>query len=571
MRLINTTTLDLKEFYGSKVPCYAILSHTWDDEEVSYQEWLQKDASTAIKAGYKKILGACAKTREEQPPIDWLWVDTNCIDKTSSADLSEAINSMFTWYKEAKICYAYLSDVSSQTEGSGTPESDMEFEQSRWFTRGWTLQELLAPSDVVFYSRNWTIRGARHESLNEAIARATGIHRAYLYGYLTLGRASVAEKMSWLARRTTTRIEDIAYCAMGLFDINMPLLYGEGMKAFVRLQEEIIRQSTDQTLFCWIWDDTVPADWCSMLAPNPGTFADSGRYKPNRRWNNGTTYSMSNVGLSICINSFLSASSIVAVLDVTKYDATTTHPSTWPACIMLRRPPLEPDTLERRGFPPGPFFVGNTTSDMARKHNLYVKRKTESIPSPAYLRYPNIEYAVMPFFLPLGATNPSNEHKNGLDLFSSVQIRPIFPTEYYTELDVLSLATPEQPLSSNWPSCGLARVSLGWGAGPQYWIFVLVEARDGRAMWHCDVESPLEDWKSALWNASAAQHILSFFFKRYLALGEQSSSSTAVSNTSAFARITLLERIDIPNWPTTVRALAVSAQPAQTGIQGNIN
>lgn len=162
-----------------------------------------------------------------------------CIDKTSTAELSEAINSMFRWYRKAEICYAYLADVKGTTD----------LAQSRWFTRGWTLQELCAPAVIIFYSSNWQYIGSKFE-LRERLQHITGIEEEVL----TTGQiytVSVARRMSWAANRQTTRVEDLAYCLMGIFDVNMPLLYGEGKRSFIRLQEEIMKVSDDHSLFAW--------------------------------------------------------------------------------------------------------------------------------------------------------------------------------------------------------------------------------------------------------------------------------------------------------------------------------
>ncbi|KAF4415907.1 Vegetative incompatibility HET-E-1 [Fusarium acutatum] len=167
MRLINTRTRAFEEFYGSKVPKYAILSHTWGQEEVTFQDWADP-TSVIQKWGFTKIIEACEQARNDG--YSYIWVDTNCIDKSSSAELTEAINSMFTWYSKADICYAYLSDVSTFKPLSYAKE----FRQSRWFKRGWTLQELLAPDCVVFYAADWSRIGTR-SSLVCDIAEATGI------------------------------------------------------------------------------------------------------------------------------------------------------------------------------------------------------------------------------------------------------------------------------------------------------------------------------------------------------------------------------------------------------------
>jgi hypothetical protein len=153
--------------------------------------------------------------------------DTVCINKSSSAELSEAINSMFQWYREAQVCYAYLADVSSDFLGSRAVSPAVR--RSRWFTRGWTLQELLAPATVIFLNESWVEVGTK-SSFAELISSVTGIARSDMANFRD---ANVAVKMSWAANRETTRTEDIAYCLMGLFGVNMPLLYGEGRNAFM--------------------------------------------------------------------------------------------------------------------------------------------------------------------------------------------------------------------------------------------------------------------------------------------------------------------------------------------------
>ena len=183
-----------------------------------------------------KIRDCCSPA--ERRGFDWVWVDTCCIDKKSSAELSEAINSMFRWYAEAGECYAYLSDV-HLNKGLDLATRSVHtswFVHSLWFTRGWTLQELLAPSNAIFFDCDWNCIGNKKELSNE-ISTATGIGIQYLDN--THG-ASVATKMSWISGRRASRMQDIAYCLLGLFDVNMPLLYGEGRKAFLRLELEIL-------------------------------------------------------------------------------------------------------------------------------------------------------------------------------------------------------------------------------------------------------------------------------------------------------------------------------------------
>lgn len=293
MRLINTKTLELEEFYGTSIPSYAILSHTWglQKDEVSFQDWQSSREEASKKPGCSKIIGTCQQALSDT--LRYAWIDTLCIDKTSSAELSEAINSMFAWYRNAAICYVYLSDLSKPI---GDIFSQEQFSASRWFTRGWTLQEPLAPYAVIFFSCEWIYLGSK-DSLTTSISKITGIDPEYLLGPKNVTDASVSEKMYWASRRTTTRAEDIAYCLLGIFDIAMPLLYGEGSKAFVRLQEEISRVYPDHTLFCWSWiDKYVPSDWGSVLAPCPFVFQSSKGFQPILY---GSSHSMKTTGLSV--------------------------------------------------------------------------------------------------------------------------------------------------------------------------------------------------------------------------------------------------------------------------------
>ncbi|KAI3325662.1 heterokaryon incompatibility protein-domain-containing protein [Xylariaceae sp. AK1471] len=238
MRLIHTTTLHIHEFSGDSVRDYAILSHTWDEEECTLHDMSTLHIFDLRKRkGFEKIKYCCEQAVRDG--LDWAWVDTCCIDKTSTAELSEAINSMFRWYSNAKICYAYLADVTNQ----------QELASSRWFSRGWTLQELIAPKAIQFYSLAWTLLGSKSE-LQGMLQEITGID-AFVLSTGNFSNVCVARRMSWAAKRTTTRIEDLAYSLMGIFDVNMPLIYGEGEKAFVRLQQEILRVSDDQSLFAW--------------------------------------------------------------------------------------------------------------------------------------------------------------------------------------------------------------------------------------------------------------------------------------------------------------------------------
>ncbi|PMD32052.1 HET-domain-containing protein [Hyaloscypha variabilis F] len=242
--------MKLEEFFGSQIPPYAILSHTWGTEEITFQDIASSSLSPSHKAGFAKLEGCC--TRAAQDGYDYVWIDTCCIDKTSSAELSEAINSMYKWYAEADICYAYLSDVRSafvdscQSDTLEASRPTKDFQTTKWFTRGWTLQELIAPRSVEFYAEDWTDLGTK-SSRRDEISLITGIDVRVLDGE-NPAICNVAERLSWAASRQTTRIEDAAYCLLGIFQVHMPLLYGESDRALIRLQEEILKTTEDYTL-----------------------------------------------------------------------------------------------------------------------------------------------------------------------------------------------------------------------------------------------------------------------------------------------------------------------------------
>jgi hypothetical protein len=293
MWLLNTRTYELKRFF-SDVPRYAILPHTWGVDEPTFDDLATGTAH--IKAGYQKIEQSCAIAAESD--IFYIWIDTICIDKRSSSELSEAINSMYRYYKQSYICYAYLEDISS---GERAHKKIMT---SRWWTRGWTLQELIAPNEVIFYSTDWHPIASKRD-LAPSIFQATGIDESILKYSGYLHRVSVAKRMSWAAERETTREEDIAYCLLGVFGVSMPLLYGEGHKSFLRLQEEIMKESTDQSLFAWsqIPESIEYYTPCGILALHPSYFIDSGDIVPSEGTEHFGTemehYTITNKGLQI--------------------------------------------------------------------------------------------------------------------------------------------------------------------------------------------------------------------------------------------------------------------------------
>ena len=279
MRLIDVETFRLRTFVGKNIPPYAILSHTWgpDNEEVSFQD-ITTGKFESRGDGTRKLKGCCLQAKRDG--FAYAWIDTCCINKDSSTELSEAINSMFRWYAEAGMCYAYLTDVSP---GNDHRDGLSSFFASRWFRRGWTLQELLAPEEVRFFDSDWGLIGTKEDYSHE-IELITGIPRHFLLGWDDFRQASVAQRMSWAACRETTRIEDMAYCLLGIFDITMPMIYGEGDRAFRRLQHEIIRACLDHSILAWGLglDEFGPSDGSTdvasagAMAKTPAEFAKCG-------------------------------------------------------------------------------------------------------------------------------------------------------------------------------------------------------------------------------------------------------------------------------------------------------
>ena len=240
------------------------------------------DKSCPTGPGYEKLRRFCEKAKEYG--CEYVWSDTCCINKESSAELEEAIRSMYRWYQDAFVCIVYLAGSSSVKD----------FRDEPWFTRGWTLQELLAPRDLRMYGKDWTPICPKEEEntftlpwenqrrspssrlpndkrsiyMLDAISKVTGIDEAYVREFSSM-EVSLSEKMRWASKRKTTRAEDIAYSLLGIFNISMPIAYGEGNMAFRRLLEVIAQHSQDLTFFAW-------AGWCSnyslALPSSPSSF-----------------------------------------------------------------------------------------------------------------------------------------------------------------------------------------------------------------------------------------------------------------------------------------------------------
>ncbi|KAE8154094.1 hypothetical protein BDV25DRAFT_136240 [Aspergillus avenaceus] len=271
MRLINTTTHVLQDPFYGEIPDYAILSHRWRQDaslEVTFEEMESKTeeeiktVSTKEEERYSKIINCCKQA--SLVGLEHVWVDTCCIKKSSTAELTDALVSMWQWYRKAQVCYVYLADVPS---GEDPCAADSRFRKSDWFKRGWTLQELIAPLHVVFFDESWKIIGTK-ASLQQVVSEITHIPTRVLLMNAP-GNISVAERMYWASGRKTARVEDEAYCLMGLFGVSMPMVYGEGKRAFERLQLEILKISDDQSLFAWGSADPKNA---GVLASSPAEF-----------------------------------------------------------------------------------------------------------------------------------------------------------------------------------------------------------------------------------------------------------------------------------------------------------
>ncbi|KAK2770737.1 het domain-containing protein [Colletotrichum kahawae] len=308
MWLLNTQTFKLEEFTDPAAVKYAILSHTWENDEVSFRE-ISDLNSAATKAGFSKIEKTCELAR--QKGLRYAWVDTCCIDKSSSTELSEAINSMFHWYKLSDTCFVYLSDMPS-IDGldhvayyprHADPQIERILRPCKWFTRGWTLQELIAPNSIIFCNSKWQQLFTKAQIKN-VLERITRISQSILDAPLDLSSIPVAVKMSWAAHRKTKRIEDQAYCLLGIFGINMPMLYGEGNQAFRRLQEEIAKETHDLSLFAWRSTD-IPVEnpfaqrFRGIFASSPADFSTCSTIDRRENHEDECEFSLTNKGVRI--------------------------------------------------------------------------------------------------------------------------------------------------------------------------------------------------------------------------------------------------------------------------------
>ncbi|KAI1264070.1 HET-domain-containing protein [Xylariaceae sp. FL1019] len=383
MHLINAHTLRLEKFVKEEnerpVFKYAILSHRWLDrkDEVSFQEMESAEPIVSLKKGYSKISETSRLARSRS--LDYIWIDTCCINKTDSSELQEAINSMYRWYQNATVCYAHLADT---VLPAGECDLTSVMQHDPWFTRGWTLQEFIAPRALYFLDSDWRLIGTKEELCNSLI-EITGIDRKLIWGVSSLDNYSIAQRMSWACGRFTTRPEDSAYSLFGIFGINMPMLYGEGReRAFIRLQEEIIKSSDDESIFAWE-GETIES---GLLARNLEFFWSCGNVEQisplHGRKRKNHPYSMTNRGLHITLplkpctlNTYYATLNCSTVNRVGNVFA---GPSLGiPVWILLRR--LDTDDQYMR-IPTGTWKVTGTEIERpARQVSMYIPRTRLSL------------------------------------------------------------------------------------------------------------------------------------------------------------------------------------------------
>ncbi|KAK4226562.1 heterokaryon incompatibility protein-domain-containing protein [Podospora fimiseda] len=349
MWLLDTKTLKLCPVSDPEKEKYAILSHTWDDTgEVTFQDMLNIEAASA-RPGFRKVKTTCniAKSRG----LKYAWIDTCCIDKTSSAELSEAINSMFRWYKHSQVCWVYLSDFEPVPDKLRARDRKRvvaeRLRKCRWFTRGWTLQELIAPIKIEFFDLEWRFVGAR-DDLEGVLSSITNIDESILRDSSGLNLIPAGRKMAWAAGRQTTRQEDRAYSLLGIFGIEMPLLYGEGPKAFYRLQKQIASENNDLSLFAWQrksvkgTENSAARDELSgIFANSPDDFRLCSTLKKHvDRFPSSQEFTITNKGLRMqnhlyCLDEF-NRTEFLLSLDCVEYSSRTEYVIQWLA-IRLKK------------------------------------------------------------------------------------------------------------------------------------------------------------------------------------------------------------------------------------------
>ena len=293
IRLLNVKNFQFREYDEGNLPAYAILSHVWYNEEKKIElvydsfESLPRNANGVPQCpkdqnyakSHDKIMKTCQETRKlgegSGKRVDFVWIDSICIDKRNAGERDRAIRSMWRFYGDAACCIVWLQDV--EWSKNNKPRVDQAFENARWFSRGWTLQELIAPKIVYFFNRSWDLLGTKW-SLAAEITSRTRIERKFLKPEKARS-ATIAQRLSWAAGRNTTEPEDRVYSLFGLFNVDIEVKYGgpnpreeRYRTAFSLMQKEILRDSTDESLFAWRNPSLKSS---GLLAPSIDCFKDS--------------------------------------------------------------------------------------------------------------------------------------------------------------------------------------------------------------------------------------------------------------------------------------------------------
>ncbi|KAI0854285.1 heterokaryon incompatibility protein-domain-containing protein [Daldinia vernicosa] len=343
MWLLNTEKLTLEYFNEAQVKGlpYAILSHTWGSDEILFHELRGDQKALQGRAGWAKLDRFCNTALTHG--LRYAWMDTCCIDKRNSADVSEAINSSYKYYYDSAVCFIHLEDVYKYADGASNSLGRAEVTRdqllarlrtTRWATRGWTLQECIAPERRRFLASDWSeIQDG--DDLLDALAESTRIDKDLLKDRDLLRNFCIAERMKWASRRQTTRTEDVAYCLMGIFEVHMPVLYGEGAKnAFKRLQREIMQSSLDTTIFVWHGN----YESSGLLAQSPSDFAETpplGLWAPQDL----SPFSMTNIGVCIRLKIINDGNKLLAALQCNVQTPT----GQWETPMIYLEPVLDAD------------------------------------------------------------------------------------------------------------------------------------------------------------------------------------------------------------------------------------
>ncbi|KAI1122718.1 HET-domain-containing protein [Nemania abortiva] len=533
MRLLNAQSKRLCEFVSSDIPKYAILSHTWEKDEVAFRDLKKPDHKT--KDGYKKIEYCCQQA--EADGLEWVWIDTCCINKDSSSELSEAINSMFRWYENAQVCYIYLSDVRLGHDPL------LAFRKSRWFTRGWTLQELLAPSRRVFYDKFWSLIGAINiphtwshfttpnftqafqpnhwrphsqapksetetRDLGDLVEVITGIEKSIITHSKRPDTVVVAQRMSWASERRTSRVEDLAYCLLGIFGVNMPLLYGEGSRAFVRLQEEIIRMTYDHSIFAWGLGEhrqnaKAVFTW-DLLARHPRAFRTFGRApEPFKAILVGPHYSMTNFGVHIelpmiCFEgkqkAFLGTNPLhlsfaLGLLDVSvKFGEHQEGRLAIPLVLLPGRGYHLRAATCRENMP---FVVPATVSGMTKRTPVYLSEDGPSIELPwepvAVIKLrPAPGWVFSEYFPPVVVNAHYDTTTDSTHIFADEKVQRILIRYYHVEYGSLLLLLCRGPVGSVLPTVCVG----GWSAA----IAKVTDSESDWSLWRTLLEPDYQEF-----------------------------------------------------------------------------